>query len=219
MECYGPEDLRDEWNHACIHPDTVAYSCGRLFRSGRPNEHDHDPDEITRCGALASQAAELIEGVSINLSESESIPVAFFITANRNDPVRERLTPDVIRDFFNGTIYPEARVVVDALGEGGVGWEAFAVSDEPEEDLPAHIREELAPLMEMDRRNREERARRWRALMSWFEAQEEITAGAFVLVGHGMLGESNFGCVFPRLVVGLTRAGSLVGVCGHAVQT
>jgi hypothetical protein len=77
----------------------------------------------------------------------------------------------------------------------------------------------MARVMEMDRRENAERVRRWRALMDWFEAQEELTAGAFVLVGHDMLGESNLSCVFPRLVVGLTRAGSLVGVCGHAVQT
>jgi hypothetical protein len=43
---------------------------------------------------------------------------------------------------------------------------------------------------------------------------------SFVEIGDGdTMSEVNFGCVFPRLVVALTKSGSIVGVCGHAVHT
>ncbi len=65
MECCGPQSPRDEWNHSCVHPRTVAYSCGRLAYLGGPNAHDHDPAEAVRCRRLADEAARILVGVNV----------------------------------------------------------------------------------------------------------------------------------------------------------
>lgn len=71
----------------------------------------------------------------------------------------------------------------------------------------------------------------WRSLLSWFREQEKetldtVTSAVFVRVydDHKSQvprpeGTEMVGSVFPRLAVGLTAAGSLVGVFGHVVQT
>jgi hypothetical protein len=56
-------------------------------------------------------------------------------------------------------------------------------------------------------------------VLEWFRAQDALHGGAFMLVGENPLSRTNFGCVFPRLILAITKAGSLVGVCGHAVHT
>ena len=127
MICSGPDYPRDDWNHSCIHPETVAYSCGRLFRPDRPNQHDHDAAEIKRCRDLANEAAQLMKGIEINDSESSSNLAPFFITANRGDIVPASLSADFIRVAFNETIYPQAKITIAPLKDKGPAWEAFAV--------------------------------------------------------------------------------------------
>ena len=84
----------DEWMHSCIHPETVAYSCGRLFRPGRPNVHNHDSAEIERCQRLAGEAAKLMKGVELNLSEGTSYLEPFFMTANRGEAAPATISED-----------------------------------------------------------------------------------------------------------------------------
>lgn len=220
MESCGPEHPRDEWDHSCVHPETVAYSCGRLYRHGQPNVHDHDPEELERCRKLAEEAAKVIEGVEINLSESSSELDPFFITANRGDKVPEGMTREFVIEMFNGAIYPVAHITISPLEEGNSGWESFAVSNEDFSSWPPAERERLKETIAETLRDNERRADRWRELIRWFKSQDELFAASFVEVGNGdPLSEVNFGCVFPRLVGAITKAGSLVGVMGHAVHT
>jgi hypothetical protein len=167
---------------------------------------------------LASEAARLLTGIEVELSEASSTLDPFFVTANRASAPAE-LTPDFIRSAFGGSIYPAANIIVDPLREGGRGWEEIAVSADESEQLTPAERERVRQVLEDERRQRQVRLERWRALLAWFQSQQELHAGAFVMVGQHPLTRQNFGCVFPRLVLGMTRVGSLVGVCGHAVQT
>lgn len=220
MECCGPEIPSDDWNHSCVHPETVAYSCGRLYRPGRPNRHDHDALELQRCQKLAESAAKLIEGVQVNLSESTSNLAPFFITANQGDAVPKSITREFLAEMFNQTIYPAADIEISPLAEGNAGWEAFAVSDDRFDHLSPPERKRLQVTIEITMRENEKRANRWRELIQWFESQKDVFAPSFVQFGKGdPLSETNFGCVFPRLVAGITNRGSLVGVMGHAVHT
>ena len=218
MICSGPTSPRDEWNHSCIHPRTVAYSCGRLAYPGGPNEHDHEAAEITRCKALATEAGQMIAGVSLNLSEAESTLEPFFVSANRGQTGSE-LSPDYIRSSLGGVVYPAAKIVVEPLVEDGVCWQHFAASPDASERLSPSQRESLKATLEEGRRLDEARIERWRKFIRWFQSKEELLNGSFVMIGDRSLSDTNFACVFPRLVLGITRSGSLVGVCGHAVHT
>jgi hypothetical protein len=130
------------------------------------------------------------------------------------------MTREFVIEMFNGAIYPLARITVSPLEEGNYGWKSFAVSDEDFSSWPPEERERLKATIEETMRDNEKRAERWRELIRWFKSQEELFAASFVEVGNGdPMGEVNFGCVFPRLVGAITKAGSLVGVMGHAVHT
>src|SRR5437588_1763670 len=81
MKSCGPDHPADAWRHGCIHPETVAYSCGRVARPGGPNEHDHDPEEIVLCRRVAVAAAAVCRGLVVNASEGRSSFAPFFLTA------------------------------------------------------------------------------------------------------------------------------------------
>jgi hypothetical protein len=224
MQCCGPVSPRDDWQHSCIHPGTVAYSCGRLARPGGPNEHNHEPDEVARCRRLASEAGNLCQGLEVNASEASSRLAPFFVAANRGGLVPERLTPGVVRAAFGDTIYPPTGITIAPLEEGNEGWNQIADSKDGELHMdPAterrFTREQLEARRNAIRQEWQQRVGRWRTVLAWFRDNPELRDGGFVLIGDDPLGPANFGCVFPRLVLGVTSAGSLVGVCGHAVHT
>jgi hypothetical protein len=68
----------------------------------------------------------------------------------------------------------------------------------------------------------------WRAMMRWFRNQQEFVDVAFVSIGDGSLNDllpdekppetELVGCVWPRLVLGLTGNGSLAGIFGVTVR-
>lgn len=58
----------------------------------------------------------------------------------------------------------------------------------------------------------------WTAFARWAARQAELAEVSYVDVGYGSAQEPNYAAVFPRLVLGLTKAGSLVGACGSIVQ-
>jgi len=217
----GPNEPHDDWRHACIHPQTVAYSCGRLARPGRPNLHDHDRVEIEQCRRLAGEAAKLMEGVEINESEGSSVLLPFFITANRGEKGPATITEEFLRSGFNETIYPQAKITIAPLKEQGKAWSAFGVSESDNDvsNVPPQFRESARSAAALQRQENEKRAQRWRALFTWYQAHKEFRDARFVMIGENPLSKLNFGCQFPRIVFGMTEAGSLVGICGDAVQT
>lgn len=231
MECCGPESPRDEWNHSCIHPSTVAYACGCLFRPGQANNHNHDAEELARCRQWASEAAALMTGIEINESESTGKFAPFFVTANRDDKLPTELSEQFVRSAFNGTIYPLAKITLAPLNEDGRAWRAFAVTDWRVEFDTSNMfvlhehkvdpkREAVINAAKEEARLRNEQTTvRWRELFRWFEAQPSFRDKKFVLIGENQLSDVNYGCVFPRLVVALTASGSLVGIASHAVHT
>ncbi len=58
----------------------------------------------------------------------------------------------------------------------------------------------------------------WAGFAAWAAGQTELAQVAYVEVGYDACQEPNYAAVFPRLVLGLTKAGSLVGACGAIVQ-
>jgi hypothetical protein len=99
-------------------------------------------------------------------------------------------------------------------------WENFVESNEDTESrITPSEREYLKFALEAGRQRTRHRLEHWRALLKWLQTRQELHGTCFVMVGEGRLSETNFGCAFPRLVLGITRLGSLVGLCGHAVET
>jgi hypothetical protein len=211
MESSGPENVRDEWDNAVLHPHTVVYSCGRPARPGGPNDHDHPPGEIDLARRLSAGAAALIGEEDTIGSERDGGHDPFFLTANRGDPLPDAITPDVVRRLFGGVIYPAAEIVVEPLEERGKWWEAvrwhYGFEPDGMHRNPAAGKE------------REAQVNRWRALVKWFREQPELRGAWYVALGDNPLSATNGACVFPRLHVGLTRAGSLVGTWTAVVHT
>ena len=59
----------------------------------------------------------------------------------------------------------------------------------------------------------------WRNMIRWFHECEHLHAQSFLMIGEDPLDEVNLGCVFPRLAVGVTERGSLIGICGSVTHT
>ena len=208
MENYGVGAAGAEWPHNCISTRAVAYSCGALGRAGDAIPHEHDPAELAFCRRLSAEAAGVMEGVELGMgSESESPLDPFFVAAKLGAVVPGAITEDLIRAAFGGTIHPDASVVVEPLEERGAWWQA--VRDDSQDD--GYAREDEEAAAEADTT-----LGRWRGMIRWFREHGELSGAAFVMIGHD---DPGVGCVFPRLALGLTRAGSLVGLCGHVVQT
>ncbi len=132
------------------------------------------------------------------------------MAANLDDPAPIRIDGDWIRSRFGGTIFPPATVTIEPLDEASP-W--FAVvqdfyANDPGSDQLAH----------------------WRGLIHWFRGRPEFTDSAFVEIGdYSALtrldpnqypkGTLIHACVLPRLLLGLTRNGSLSGVITSVVLT
>jgi hypothetical protein len=181
----------------------VAYSCGALAIDGATVKHDHDPDDLKLCRRLAGQAARQMEGTEVGMgSEGSAYFSPFFIATNAGDRVPARLTDRLVHKAFGGTIYPPAKVWVEPLRERGEWWESVL------HDCSCY-----------DGQEKEDYLKPWRKMMKWFNENELLHGTAFVMIGDDPLDDENAGCVFPRLALGITEAGSLVGICGHVVHT
>jgi hypothetical protein len=209
MENYGVGDDDAEWPNNLVSRRTVVYGSGVIARVGDVVRHAVDPDELSRCRRLAAEIATLMRGVEVGMgSESGDEFHGFFVAASAGDPPPRRIDEDLIRARFGGTIFPPATMTVEPLAEQGVWWsEVRGDYDE--------LEERLAP---------------WRAMTAWFRGRPEFVDAAFVRIGDANAlqevpeedwpaGTEMTGSVLPRLALGLTRDGSLVGLFGVCVQT
>lgn len=58
----------------------------------------------------------------------------------------------------------------------------------------------------------------WSDFIRWLSTQDDLKQTAYIEIGYDTCQEPNYAAVFPRLVLGLTKNGSLVGACGTIVQ-
>ena len=199
-----------EWPDNIISGLAVAYESGVVARSGEIVRHAVDRDELALCRTLAHEAAAIMAGVEVGMGSESSAHFSEFCVAANVDALRpERIDESIVRRAFGGTIFPPATITVEPLKEAGIWWSEVVRDGEGQDDAY------FAP---------------WRALIAWFEGQQALVDAAFIRIGDAdalsALRESEFpegteqpGCVLPRLPLGLTRAGSLVGLFGYAVQT
>ncbi len=203
LETYGIErDCPDEkdWPHNVLSTQTVVYDCGAYGRSGDTIPHNHDPVEFKLCQDLAAEAAAIMQGIYIGMGdESDHALAAFYVIANQDQPVPTSITEEEIRSAFGGTIYPQARIEICPLKAGcGQWWEYLSDPEYTDPTIQAT----------------------WQKLIDWYQTQTDLSNPVFVEINLDTTdGHQNNGCVWPRLVLGLTKAGSLVGLSSCVVHT
>lgn len=195
----------DGFPFSCLSKQTVVYSCGRIARRDDLVAHNHPAGEQALCRRLATQANNAMSGLEVGMG-SEGTPIdgvdtfsPFYITANRDDTRPDTLNEDVVRQAFGDVIAPGCRIWVEPLVEEGEWWESVLhwYSDS-EEDY-------VAP-----------RLAQWRRMIAWFHRQKDFRESAFLMIGNS---PEDGGACFPRLAVGVTKAGSLAGIAGAVVHT
>ena len=112
-------------------------------------------------------------------------------------------------DLFANTIFPLATITVEPFTTNTIWW------NEVEQDGEGSPESYFEP---------------WQNMRAWFTQQQDFIDSAFIRIGDATLLEQiddkNYpkgtvitGCVLPRLALGLTANGSLIGLFGYVVQT
>lgn len=204
MENYDVGDPDEDWPHNVISTGTVAYSCGALHRPGEPKPtHNHRADELRLCRSIAEEAAGLMKSVPVGMGSAASDCFApFFAAASEGVPVPEAITEALVRGIFGGSIKPGAGITIEPPDETSSWWPAVLDFYEPDDDDGAGYEEESGC---------------WRAMMEWFQRHPVLRHPRFVSIGSRADADRR-GCVYPRLVIGLTPRGSVAGICGYVVH-
>jgi hypothetical protein len=206
MYDYGQPAERGHWPFNVLSRHALVYDCGLVALPDGPLQHRHSQEELDLCRRLSGEAAERMQGVDLVRTTATVSPLgAFFMAANVDAPLVTAVSAPEVRRAFGGAIYPPTGIRVEPLRVGEGWWkdllDYYASSDPPE---------------------REQGLRPWRDLIAWFADRAEVTEPSFVSIGEECLpdweGQENPACTFPRLVVGRTAAGSLVGLYGAVVQ-
>jgi hypothetical protein len=211
MDNYRVGDPRKaDWPNNILSTRTVVYESGVIARKGDRVSHAVDPTELALAKKLAREARALMKGVSVGMgSEAGDGFSEFFIAANVDGPKPKRIDAKLMRAAFGGTIFPLAGINVEPLKAAGDWWSRVL------QDGEGSPKKYFAP---------------WRSLIAWFQKQQSFVDMAFVQIGDSQdlsrLKERRYpkgtrmtGCVLPRLALGLTPQGSLVGLFGYVVQT
>jgi len=206
MENYGVGSNDVDWPHNIISREAVVYQNGVIARRNSSVHHSVDPAELALCKTLAAEAEGIMSGVEVGMgSESSDTFHQFFITANANEITPSKIDESLIRATFGDTIFPLATITVEPLVESGIWWSE--VEYDGSESAPEYFKP-------------------WKSMMVWFTNRPEFIDTAFIRIGDSnelfkLSLQRNIlpGCVLPRLVLGLTRNGSLVGLFGFSVQT
>jgi hypothetical protein len=211
LETYGivaddPQEI--DWPHNVLSTRTVVYDCGAYGFVDQAFLHQHDPAEFALCQRLAAAAAALMQDQTIEMGdEGEHNLAPFYVMANQGNPIPTAITEAVIRSAFGGTIYPQARITICPFQPGSGQWWKDLNYDYPEIDPEAIARRSLSLAA-------------WQRLIDWYQSHADLIQPVFVAIDLCHTdGHENGGCVFPRLVLGLTKAGSLVGLSSCVVYT
>lgn len=192
-----PNAPANEWPFNVLSQKAVRYGSGRIARTGDDPQHDYDPAELERCSAVAAEAAARFARLpvrSVYLAELEP----FTLPANRGAKAPTDLTPEFVRAAFRGTLHPWAKFEIQSAREYGV-----ASIDPNEASMNGYRSADMKAHKAL-----------WRETADWFQKHPDLTTRAwYVQIEGGGLHD----CQAIRLVVGMTKAGSLTGVATVAI--
>jgi hypothetical protein len=175
------------WPHNVISLNTVATATGIVKLHSSRAKHEPPKGELARCRKLAAEVVTQLNGLLPFGGDSPQPFRPFYLVIGANAKAPKKLTGEVIRTAFRGTIYP---------------------------DTPIDLKEIANPDFLADRDN----DRRWAKFVKWAQSQKSLQQLSYVCIGYDTCQEPNLCAVFPRLILGVTKAGSLVGACGTIVQ-
>lgn len=219
MEYRAPED---EWIWNVISRKVITYSCGAICREGDPLQHNHDSSEIDLCKRLSAKATDIMSAHYIHEGDEGSHKfLPFYVASNKGIFAPKTLNEETVRSAFGGTIYPFAEVSVESLHN----WVR-----KKEKEFEDYLEDNEEPEGDDEWNYERNYVFAWRELTEWFKQQPELSDSSFVSVDikrsarkndpeRNKRDRYNGGCVFPRLAVALTAAGSLVGIFSCVVHT
>jgi hypothetical protein len=276
-ECGGGGDAGASpggpWRAGFLATDTVVYTSGRIAREVDPVRHHVDPDELARCRSLTDEVASIGGGYLDSEGAFDWHP--FFVAANSDEPVPERIDERLVRERFGGTILPIAPIVIQPLVEESPWWDMMIRSIHMGSDNLAKLVRKVPLDLWMERSFAGARALAEGGLYDYETDKEQQKVGdkllrkilaigddesltwtdvsttlqifrlirlvrffggpdfldaAYVEIGdyHDFQriprdqwppGLQGWPCCMPRLLIGLTRGGSLAGLIGYIVQT
>ncbi len=217
QECMDNYDVGSddaEWPNNILSRKTIVFGSGLIARRGEVVQHRVDASELKLCKRLSEDVCEIMVGSEVGMGSESGDPFrAFFIAANVDDEVPERITADLIRSKFRGTLFPPVTITVEPLEESGIWWS-----------------EVLYDASDYDDDEKEECLTPWRSMIQWFHKASELSSPVFVRIGDPSaleslqsdqypVGTEITGSVLPRMAVALSRNGSLIGISGYVVRT
>lgn len=189
-----------------------------------------EPEAHRQCGVLARELDRIMKGVDVGMGTSGLSDrfQPFYLAREASEPPIIEITKEFVRSRFAGSIFPPATITIDKMSEEGSWWADVlydsGVSELEDEldDLPAilHI-----PVTLLFRVRQYVYLRPWRKMIRWFSRQSQFVDCAFISIGDPVQlsklppasfppGTELYGSVLPRLAVGLTAHGFLVGLFG-----
>lgn len=193
-ECMGMDiehDSLHEYDWNVISRKAVIYSCGMICREGDRLVHNHDPDELELCRSFSAEVANILSNCCLTTDEDTHEFVPFYVTANLNDAVPAIVTEKIVRSAFGNTIYSGVEILVKPLEEA-----AHNFYDD-------HLTS-------------------FHSLINAFARHPKISHPVFVEIGNTIVSDSEdtgSGCFFPRLIIGVSNSGSLIGVFTYVTHT
>ena len=201
-ECLSGDPHEGEWPNQYLSAQTVAYSCGMIARFQEVVVHAHDPEELKLCRRLAGKAAKIMAGECVGLNdEGDHTLDPFYIPVNSGDPVPKKLNEEVFRKAMRGTIYQGALLEFEPIAKTSGWFQIVSKVDPSYPDEPGKLKS----------------IARWGELYDWFAAQKDLHSQVYI--GFKEPPGEGFAVIYPKLFLGLTAAGSLVGLATCVVWT
>ena len=181
----APNHPDNEWPWNIVSKKAVASAVGRIAREGDPTPQAYAAEELALGWAISREFARSVSGAPRARDLAPFFPL--FLPANVGSPAADRLTPEVVRTAFRGVLHPWAVIDVAPLATGHL-----------QRLLVSHDATQVEKI---------EAERICQQVLPWFESRPKLHGHAFVEIESYMAGPN-----FLKLVVALTRSGSLVGV-------
>lgn len=209
MQNYDVGSAQDEWPNNILSQQTIVYNDGTISKRNNPLDHTINNNELKLCQKLSLEITNLMQNTEVGMgSNSGDYFKNFYIVQSQATSTRY-ITPELILDYFANTIFPLATITTEPLATNTTWWQE--VEQDGEESSPDYFHT-------------------WHKMMQWFTSQKDFIDCACVRIGDSTLLEQinsdNYpkgtiitGCVLPRLIIGLTKNGSLCGLFGFVVQS
>ena len=203
-------DTEAEFPNNVLSKRTVVWENGTFGKAGDKPAFSVEAEELLLCETVADEAKVVAGNLETGFgSESSDEFLPFFIVANTFDPVLETISPALIESRFRGTLFPAFSITVEPIHEQTDWWEHVL------HDIDGSALDYLE---------------RWTALRVYFRDNYNFVETAFVSIGMEDEGWASNNpdwppgtimapSVFPRLLLGLTKSGSLIGLLGWCVYT